>query len=112
MRARSSSPALLLLVASVAMLLGGCLRHENDPGQGGLTIGENRELDEAAAMLEARPRASTPPSEAARAPQTNATPQPQTDAPAPPQQQPQRAPNLGGIGRAGSAPRNQQPPAQ
>lgn len=44
-----------LLIA--ATLLSGCFRYENDPGEGGVTIGEARELDEIAAELDARAQA-------------------------------------------------------
>lgn len=35
-----------------ALLLGGCGQQDNDPGPGGVTVGEARALDEAAEMLE------------------------------------------------------------
>lgn len=40
-------------LASLA-LLSACGAAENDPGPGGVTVGEARELDEAAEMLDAR----------------------------------------------------------
>lgn len=93
---------LSLFLFAPALLLAACLRHENDPGQGGLTVGENRELDEAAAMLEARPKAPAPPEEPPAVPQSHA-PVPQLDN-NPPGAQPaqQRPGQLGGIGRAGA----------
>ncbi|MXP40440.1 hypothetical protein GRI75_02110 [Altererythrobacter soli] len=39
-----------MLVA--ALLLAGCGEQDNDPGPGGVTVGEARALDEAAEMLE------------------------------------------------------------
>lgn len=84
--------ARILLILSGALGLSsltGCLRHENDPGQGGLTIGENKELDAAAAMLDARPKAPPPPGPAS----------PMTAAPEKPAPAAQR-PALGGIGKA------------
>ena len=92
--------ALPLGGALCLLALTGCLRHENDPGQGGLTIGENKELDAAAAELDARPKAPAPPVGA-----TSSTPAlPAASAPPQEQPQPQAAPatrpSLGGIGRA------------
>lgn len=37
--------------------LGGCRARDNDPGPGGVTVGEAHQLDEAAARLESRPQA-------------------------------------------------------
>lgn len=34
------------------LLLAGCGQQDNDPGRGGVTVGEARALDEAAEMLE------------------------------------------------------------
>lgn len=101
-RPSRSNPARISVAALFALAaLGGCLRHENDPGQGGLTIGENKELDEAAAMLDARPKAPTPPTDL---PATN----PPEDAKTPPQADPAKQksepapnrPSLGGISKA------------
>ena len=98
--------ALPLGGALCLLALTGCLRHENDPGQGGLTIGENKELDAAAAELDARPKAPAPPvgapsptstPQAASAPQQG---QQQEQAGAQPQAAPAARPSLGGIGRA------------
>ena len=46
---------LLFLLAPAALaLVAGCGARDNDPGPGGVTVGEARALDEAAEMLEAR----------------------------------------------------------
>ena len=48
-------PLLLVAPAALAlMLVAGCGARDNDPGPGGVTVGEARALDEAAEMLEAR----------------------------------------------------------
>lgn len=55
-----SAPVRSILMCSLLLTttaLGGCFRYENDPGEGGVTIGEARELDEIAAELDARPQA-------------------------------------------------------
>ena len=49
----ASSPALGLALA-LTMFVSGCQK-DSDPGPGGVTVGEARALDEAAAMLEKRP---------------------------------------------------------
>ena len=49
---------LSLLLAALA--LSGCGQSDSDPGPGGVTVGEARALDEAAAMLDER----KPPAEA------------------------------------------------
>ena len=41
-------------LAIVCLTLAGCGPGENDPGPGGVTVGEAKALDEAAAMLDAR----------------------------------------------------------
>lgn len=38
----------------MALLLAGCGKADNAPGPGGITVGEARALDEAAAMLDQR----------------------------------------------------------
>ncbi len=43
-----------LLTALTCLSLGACGPGENEPGPGGVTVGEARALDEAAAMLDAR----------------------------------------------------------
>ena len=47
------NPNQLPLVA-LSLMLVGCGPGENDPGPGGVTVGEARALDDAAAMLDAR----------------------------------------------------------
>lgn len=46
------------LAPILAILLSACGANDNDPGPGGVTVGEARALDEAAAMLDDR-RAKT-----------------------------------------------------
>ncbi len=94
--------ALPLGGALCLLALTGCLRHENDPGQGGLTIGENKELDAAAAELDVRPKAPAPPVGAASPTSASIPPQgkPQGQAETQPQPAPATRPSLGGIGRA------------
>ena len=46
--------AFMLLAFGSLTLLAGCGPGENDPGPGGVTVGEAQELDEAAAMLESQ----------------------------------------------------------
>lgn len=48
------NPAALLAVLSPALALAACGNPDNDPGPGGVTVGEARALDEAAEMIEAR----------------------------------------------------------
>ena len=43
---------LRLAVVAAALLLTGCGKKDSDPGPGGVTVGEARALDEAAAMLD------------------------------------------------------------
>ena len=47
------NPNQLPLVA-LSLMLVGCGPGENDPGPGGVTVGEAKALDDAAAMLDAR----------------------------------------------------------
>ena len=47
-------PRLKLAVLPVAMALVACGAADNDPGPGGVTVGEARALDEAADMLDSR----------------------------------------------------------
>ena len=42
----------LVLLASAVLALGGCGKGDNEPGPGGVTVGEAKALDEAAQMLE------------------------------------------------------------
>jgi len=55
MRQRSYDEAMRSAIALVALaLLTSCGPGENDPGPGGVTVGEARALDEAAEMIEQR----------------------------------------------------------
>ena len=65
-----------LLPALSACLLAACGQGENDPGPGGVTVGEARALDDAAQMLEERrlapedlPTSSAAPSSTAQSPE-------------------------------------------
>ncbi len=49
----SCRPLTPLLMAAL-VLTGGCSRTDNEPGPGGVTVGEAKALDDAAARLEAR----------------------------------------------------------
>ncbi len=64
-----------LVVLALALGLSGCGKGENDPGPGGVTVGEARALDDAAAMLDARrvPEAALHPSGMREAPLTSET---------------------------------------
>lgn len=53
----TNKPLIILGLTGLALSLGGCFRYENDPGEGGVTIGEARELDEIAEKLDARAQA-------------------------------------------------------
>ena len=44
----------LLLAACAALALSACDKADNEPGPGGVTVGEARALDEAAEMIESR----------------------------------------------------------
>ena len=61
------------LALGAALLLAGCGPTDTDPGPGGVTVGEARALDEAAAMLDEQrlPAAALPEA------QPDATPAPQ-----------------------------------
>jgi len=48
--------------AALFLLAAGCSRTDNEPGPGGVTVGEARALDDAAEMLESR---ESPPADAA-----------------------------------------------
>ncbi len=50
-----------ILIALALVAAGGCTKADNEPGPGGVTVGEARALDEAAEMIESQ----TLPSEAA-----------------------------------------------
>ena len=56
----------MVLVAALAVA--GCGPGENDPGPGGVTVGEARALDDAAEMIEAR---RVPPEALPQAPSEN-----------------------------------------
>lgn len=72
--ARRLSPA---LPAIALLTLGGCGKGDNEPGPGGVTVGEARALDEAAEMLEDRrlPAAAQPTPEAQPTPPEGASAQ-------------------------------------
>jgi hypothetical protein len=57
------------------LFLAGCGEQDNDPGPGGVTVGEARALDEAAEMLEQQ-RLPQDASEGGEAPPEAATPSP------------------------------------
>ena len=44
----------ILIILTASGLISGCGPAENDPGPGGVTVGEAKALDEAAAMLDER----------------------------------------------------------
>ncbi len=72
-RARHGRAALPLLLA-----LGACGQADSSPGPGGVTVGEARALDAAAAMLDARqvPEEALRPTAAEAAPDATASGQP------------------------------------
>ena len=45
-------PTLLRLAPALLLLLAACGSNDNDPGPGGVSVGEAKALDEAAEMLE------------------------------------------------------------
>jgi hypothetical protein len=47
---------LRLISLALLLLLAACSRTDNEPGPGGVTVGEAKALDDAAAMLEERDR--------------------------------------------------------
>ena len=49
---RAGGARALPIVAAAALLLAGCGSGDDDPGPGGVTVGEARALDEAAEMLD------------------------------------------------------------
>jgi hypothetical protein len=67
-------PALILLAALTA-----CGKSDNDPGPGGVTVGEAKALDQAAEMLEQRRM----PAEALHSPAASPAPAPATTAASP-----------------------------
>ena len=50
-------------VGAAVLVLAGCGPNDNDPGQGGVTVGEARALDEAAEMLDEQRSPQAAPSE-------------------------------------------------
>ena len=58
-----SGPPLALTLVLALLALTGCRSRDNDPGPGGVTVGEARALDDAAMMLESR-RPAQPPGQA------------------------------------------------
>jgi len=63
---RPTLPALCALCALAA--LGACEKADNQPGPGGVTVGEARQLDEAAATIESEAPPVLPPLPASPAP--------------------------------------------
>ena len=63
-------------LAAAALLVTGCGKKDSDPGPGGVTVGEARALDEAAAMLDKQrlPQGALKTGPATPAPQASATP--------------------------------------
>ena len=49
----------MLVLAALLMLTTGCDRTDNEPGPGGVTVGEAKALDDAAEMLESRDGTAT-----------------------------------------------------
>lgn len=43
-----------ILIAALTLALAGCGKADNDPGPGGVTVGEARALDQAAQMIDSR----------------------------------------------------------
>lgn len=60
MRAPFPGRRLAVGLSLALMALAGCRARDNDPGPGGVTVGEARALDEAAKMLESRPQVPPP----------------------------------------------------
>jgi len=78
---RTGRALALLAFGAAALTLAGCGEGDNDPGPGGVTVGEARALDEAAEMLEqqrlpddAQPAASGTPPAAASSPASGREP--------------------------------------
>jgi hypothetical protein len=63
-------------LAAAALLVTGCGKKDSDPGPGGVTVGEARALDEAAAMLDKQrlPQGALKAGPATPAPQASGTP--------------------------------------
>lgn len=62
--------ATLAPVAAALMLMTGCGGTDNEPGPGGVTVGEAKALDDAAEMLESRDGTAPPDATAADRDQT------------------------------------------
>ena len=60
--------ARLILTTALAGLLAACGSSDNDPGPGGVTVGEARALDEAAEMIESRRPPAEPTEETVKTP--------------------------------------------
>ncbi|NJS15111.1 MAG: hypothetical protein HC788_11475 [Sphingopyxis sp.] len=56
------------LSLAAMILLAACSRTDNEPGPGGVTVGEAKALDDAAAMLEERDRIAVDTAQPAAAP--------------------------------------------
>jgi hypothetical protein len=70
---RAGGACALSALCAAALLLSGCGANDNDPGPGGVTVGEARALDRAAEMLdEQRLPAQAPPTAAPSASETPA----------------------------------------
>ncbi len=76
-RARYNAPMkkLMTLALPITLLIAGCGAEDNEPGPGGVSVGEAKALDEAAEMIEARrPEPGVIPEPAAPAAAPVATP--------------------------------------
>lgn len=62
---RIFSVSTLAAALTLAATLGGCGPSDNDPGPGGVSVGEAQALDEAAEMIEAKRLPQLPPEEGA-----------------------------------------------
>lgn len=58
-----------ILASALLLALAACGKSDNDPGPGGVSVGEARALDEAAEMIEQR----RPPADAVQGPSAAAT---------------------------------------
>jgi len=56
------------LAPLVLLALAACQKADNEPGPGGITVGEARALDEAAQMIESEAPPASPPALATEAP--------------------------------------------
>ena len=75
----------VVLAPPALVLLAGCQKADNEPGPGGVTVGEARALDRAAAMIEAQvpPEPAAAPGPVAPATGAGDRPVPQPSASAP-----------------------------